>query len=193
MDASAIGTASVWLPDSLGDLINASAQRHGALDRYLRIVGRRRVMSSDRSVDVQTQIKEPVQISPQVQWHGLLQQRIKDSVALEGHQLDPNLRYLSEAVARSALCFFEGVSDLLPSEPYIYASQEGNLVAEFSGSSGGLSVMIGTDFAILFSSSEDQSKEYFYRRSDEPSDVRAGVKEAVAFISANLNGKALES
>ena len=45
---------------------------------------------------------------------------------------------------------FEAASDVLPGEPYIYSSVDGDLVAEFKDSYGRLTTIIGPTFTIGF-------------------------------------------
>jgi hypothetical protein len=61
-------------------------------------------------------------------------------------------RWLTPEVAGAALAFFQRSADLLPSEPYIYSSQQGDVVAEFGSKNGTLTSVISSDLVILFAS-----------------------------------------
>ncbi len=57
---------------------------------------------------------------------------------------------MTEDIATSASAFFEMTSDVLPSEPYIYSSQNGDLVAEFDASHGTMTGIIAKNLVVLF-------------------------------------------
>jgi hypothetical protein len=61
--------------------------------------------------------------------------------------------WLREEVGRSAIRFFQHTADILPSEPFIYASQTGALIAEFDTPAGALTTIISPTSIILFAAS----------------------------------------
>ena len=81
-------------------------------------------------------------------WLPTVQDRIRRSIIPHGQENDG--RYLDEDIITTALTFFEQTSDLLPSEPHIYSSGRGDLVAEFRGVDGSMTGIISRDFAMLF-------------------------------------------
>jgi len=58
--------------------------------------------------------------------------------------------WLDADVAGQALAFFQATSDVLPSEPYIYTSIEGDLVAEFRTPRGSMTSIVGKSSVINF-------------------------------------------
>ena len=80
-------------------------------------------------------IQAPSRISSQ--WLGAVLERVQNSIVPKDRESENDGRWLTEEVAASASAFFEMTSDMLPSEPYIYSSQNGDLVAEFDAHHGG--------------------------------------------------------
>jgi hypothetical protein len=87
-------------------------------------------------------------------WIGTIERRIQQSVP------DPTILnvndegWLDSDIATYALCFFDTTSDVLPtSEPYLYTTLNGDLVAEFAGRHGKLTNVISkgavNSFAIV--------------------------------------------
>jgi hypothetical protein len=89
-------------------------------------------------------------------WLERVTQRITNSIAPEKRQSDEEpQRWLSNDVAQGGLTFLRNASNLLPSEPYIYSSREGKLVAEFKGAHGNLTAIVSPNSTILFTSTEN--------------------------------------
>jgi len=84
------------------------------------------------------------------EWLPVVERRIRDSLAPYGTEYVNDGRWLSADVVRRAMKFFDAVSDVLPGEPYIYSSANGDLVAELKGLYGSLTVIIGPTFSIAF-------------------------------------------
>lgn len=81
-------------------------------------------------------------------WLATVQDRIRRSIIPHAQENDG--RYLDKEIVSTAVTFFEQTSDLLPSEPHIYSSNRGDLVAEFRGVDGSMTGIISKDFAVLF-------------------------------------------
>ena len=81
-------------------------------------------------------------------WLTTVQDRIRRSIIPHGRENDG--RYLDKEIVSTAVTFFEQTSDLLPSEPHIYSSNRGDLVAEFRGLDGSMTGIISKNFAMLF-------------------------------------------
>jgi hypothetical protein len=75
-------------------------------------------------------------------WLSDVSRRIKDSIVPEGCQCENEGQWLSPSIALAATAFFQLTSDVLPSEPHIYSSLSGDLVAEFAGPRGILNAVI---------------------------------------------------
>lgn len=85
-------------------------------------------------------------------WTGDVLRRLRDSTAPRGMNAPLDGKWIAESVARSAAAFFSSYASFLPSEPYIYASNDGDLVAEFQGPMGRLTAIIGDMETTLFAS-----------------------------------------
>jgi hypothetical protein len=106
-------------------------------------------------------------IPPVAAWLPSVERRIEDSIIpkeFENIQLgqvdfkatiEP-AEWLREDVGRSAVRFFQSAADILPSEPFIYASQSGALVAEFQTPAGALTTVISLNNIILFAAKTDE-------------------------------------
>jgi hypothetical protein len=91
-------------------------------------------------------------------WANAVQTRISKSIAPQGAEpLDR--RWLSVNVANVATQFFQVTADVLPGEPYIYSSNEGDLVAEFSGTHGTMTNIISPTFIFVFAVIDGESVE----------------------------------
>jgi hypothetical protein len=97
-------------------------------------------------------------------WAGQVERRIRDSVRREGRQRGENDgRWIGQDVADAAVEVVRQAADLIPSEPFIYASKKGDLVFEASGDRGSLTMIVGPTFALFFAVIDEQSET---RRAD---------------------------
>ena len=95
----------------------------------------------------------PTQIA--AKWMSTLTRRILDSVPVHPIPAPHDEGLLDPEIASKAIIFFKETSDLLPtSEPYIYTSLDGDLVAEFVGQQGKLTNVISRDAVNSFVVSE---------------------------------------
>lgn len=84
-------------------------------------------------------------------WLPKLERRIKNSAAQpEEELLDNDGSWLRRSVIDAADCFFRETSDVLPSEPYLYGSTKGDLVAEYNCPAGKMTQILGDRFVICF-------------------------------------------
>jgi hypothetical protein len=128
-------------------------------------------------------------ISPPVSWLPLVERRIEDSkIPKEYEPLEP-AEWLSEDVANAALRFFQNTADILPSEPYLYASKQGALVAEFTTGSGALTTIISPDSVVLFAvnaKESDKPIETTFRRGSNR--VREDLRDIVRRLAGSSHG-----
>ncbi|CAN7342532.1 hypothetical protein [Bosea sp. LjRoot237] len=87
-------------------------------------------------------------------WLSAVEARIRDSILPDGHSEEYLGEWLSPDAARAALAFFEAGADMLPSEPHIYGTSDGDLVAEFEGPEGRITSIVSRDETTLFGVSE---------------------------------------
>jgi hypothetical protein len=159
------GAATVRLlpPDSLL-LRSGGAIREAVVALYLGY-WRSRALPVPVSVTVGVEPKVPA-LSPWL---------LKVELRIQGSLIDPNSpskdqsRYLDWEVGAAALKFFRETADLMPSEPYMYASTEGDLVAEFNGDGGSLTIVIARDHIILFASIDQQPFVWRFGKGGENS------------------------
>jgi hypothetical protein len=83
-------------------------------------------------------------------WLPNVERRIRNSTNPPDTQYVNDGRFLSASIAQKAMEFFESTSDVLPSEPYIYTSMHGDLVAEFRTARGSMTNIIGQTSVITF-------------------------------------------
>src|SRR5690349_19137288 len=79
------------------------------------------------------QIRGPEPLA--ARWLGKVEQRIKNSIAVDAHCIGDQ-QFLSPEIASAATSFFQSTSDLFRTEPYVYSSRAGDLVAEFLATKG---------------------------------------------------------
>lgn len=97
-----------------------------------------------------------VVFNPNVSWLLSVTQRIEDSVAPNDNIVnDEPAGWLNAGAASAAKIFFKNAADLLPTEPHIYASSAGDVVAEFEGALGHLTCVISNEETVFFGVLED--------------------------------------
>ena len=77
-------------------------------------------------------------LGPAVAWLSEVERRIRDSIVPIEYSDLTSTEYLNEAAGSAALSFFQNNADLLPAEPHIYGTHDGDLVAEFETAIGRL-------------------------------------------------------
>lgn len=94
--------------------------------------------------------------------------------------------WLREDVGNSAVRFFQSAADLLPSEPFIYASQSGALVAEFQTPAGALTTVISLNNIILFAVKTDEPSAPIQVTSNRGTNrLREELREVVRTITGS--------
>jgi len=96
----------------------------------------------------EAEIRAPLPNIPD--WLDAVRHRIRDSIVPKGREADNNGQWLTEEIAGAACTFFEASSDLLPSEPFIYSSRQGDLVAEFASTAGSLTAIVSSKSVLLY-------------------------------------------
>jgi hypothetical protein len=92
-------------------------------------------------------------------WLAIVERRIRDSVLPRERAAENDGRWLSQEVANSAIQFFQQASGVLPSEPFIYSSTSGDLVAEFKTIRGVLTSVVTQSKVLAVVMVNDQLKE----------------------------------
>lgn len=88
-------------------------------------------------------------------WLAAVEARIRESILPEGHDDDDLGEWLTPPAAMAALSFFEAGADVLPSEPHIYGTPDGDLVAEFASPEGRMTSVVSRDDTTLFAVRSD--------------------------------------
>lgn len=114
-------------------------------------------------------------------WLGAVQRRLNASIGIEGSTIDGT--WLPEDVVTAANTFFNATSYLFPSEPYIYSSRVGNLVAEFESNLGRMTLILSKDSALALAS---VGPEKIQKRIDFASATPARLRSDVSGITDRL-------
>lgn len=145
---------------SLGQYL-ASSDEKRATEAWQRLIRRNSVsndygITSSNSVYVSPYVPY---IHPSVGWLPVIQQRIRDSVIPNEYEGPETTEWLREDIANAAISFFQKSADILPTEPHIYCSNSGNLVAEFATEKGNLTTVVSDQQAVIFVSLSDPDSE----------------------------------
>ena len=121
-----------------------------------------------------TVVYRPKQIMPS--WLEATQAVIRSSSAVGFVAPTESDRWLTEDVANAASDFFAETADLLPGEPHVYKSTEGDLVADFVTPNGKLTSIISPVFVLLFASSGNMKVS---KRIEQYSQLRFELSQIV--------------
>jgi hypothetical protein len=122
-------------------------------------------------------------------WVGMVEQRIRNSVGTQNDALSNDGETIVASVALNAIDLFQNTWDVLPGEPYIYASSKGDLVAEFKATQGSLMSIIAEKALLLFTVvNGDVSKDQWEDTSSRLNDIRNVLKRRTAQIQAKDDG-----
>jgi hypothetical protein len=83
-------------------------------------------------------------------WLSVVEQRIRASVRPAEQEGEESTEWLSQSAADMAITFFRNAADLLPTEPHIYATESGDLVAEFETQASNMTSVVSPAETILF-------------------------------------------
>jgi hypothetical protein len=125
-------------------------------------------------------------IAPVAAWLPAVERRIRDSIKPHGYENLGSTEWLGEDVGQAAIRFFQNAADILPGEPFIYASHTGALVAEFKNPRGALTTLISPDSVILFAVKADEPGTPVHmslKRSNTR--LRDDIKQVVQTVSGS--------
>ena len=120
-------------------------------------------------------------------WFHIIERRITRS-ALPDINTKNDGRWLTLDVAEAAWDFFKMTSDLLPGEPYIYGSQKGDLVAEFTAAHGTLTSITTPRFTLLFAVVDGIPIEKRIPRESSNSVLRSELKKLAELLRTGKHG-----
>ena len=126
-------------------------------------------------------------------WLSAVERRIRDSthadLSISSSRENADGRFLTREVANAAISFFRQSADLLPSEPYIYSSQQGDLVAEFESKHGILTSVISPNWVILFAGVHGMPVERTVQpQQDSAAAVRSAVRDIADMLRTGHHG-----
>jgi hypothetical protein len=120
-------------------------------------------------------------------WFRLVERRITRS-ALPDVNTKNDGRWLTLDSTKAAMDFFGSTSDLLPGEPYIYGSQKGDLVAEFTAVHGTLTSIVTPGFTLLFAVVDGVPIEKRIPRESSNSVLRSELKQLTELLRTGQHG-----
>ena len=120
----------------------------GLRERYLRLAALRAYRTLAARVKIEAEYE--LNIPPESPWLSIVERRINGSITPVEYEDKASADTVNEKVGQAALSFFRGAADVLPSEPFLYASLQGNLVAEFSSSKGTMTAVISPEETVVF-------------------------------------------
>jgi hypothetical protein len=96
----------------------------------------------------------------------IVETRIRGSALPDEYGREPSTEWLSEGAANAAIAFFRNGADLLPTEPHIYSTKSGDLVAEFETANGSMTSVVSDKQTILFAvlTGDDEPIQTIIRR-----------------------------
>jgi hypothetical protein len=95
------------------------------------------------------------QFPPPAPWLADVQRRLRNSVGVPT-AAGPDGRWLASGVVYAASSFFQATSDMLPAEPYLHSSLQGDLVAEFNSPYGPITMVVSGDHALAMATVQGQ-------------------------------------
>jgi hypothetical protein len=122
-------------------------------------------------------------------WLGAVQRRLNASIGLEGIEGRNDGAWLIKEVVSNANSVFDAASNLFPSEPYLYGSRAGDLVAEFEGKEGRMTMVVTKEALITFAVA---GKKTIRRQMKlipfTPADIRRGVADIANSLGSGSYG-----
>jgi len=180
--ATAASTAAFSISTPSQSFSLAEADKTTKLsDRYMKWIASHPRLSS---AETETSLLGPTRIS--AQWLCEVQERIQRSLLPRGQKNDG--RWLTEEIAVASSSFFETTSDLLPSEPYIYSSSKGDLIAEFKSDGGSMTGVITPEFVGLFAMVDGVPVERTLSFADPTKSMRQGLLDFTETIRTKQHG-----
>jgi hypothetical protein len=122
-------------------------------------------------------------------WLATVERRIRESINPYDVEYVNDGRWLTSTIAMQAMRFFQSTSDVLPGEPYIYSSMQGDLVAEFRAVHGSITSIIGTTSVVAFAVVNGEVvKEKLEFRSENLAAARQELKRLTDKLRTGQHG-----
>ncbi len=142
--ATAIATASIRIKEY--PYRNTFAHDACVIERYAGMFAKHVAALSDTKPEKALRDMHPITAT----WFNIVERRIRQSVLPVDQRAENDGRWLTQDIADSASAFFKTTSDVLPAEPFIYSSRNGDLVAEFSAPHGTLTNIVSQTSVVAF-------------------------------------------
>lgn len=134
--------------------------------------------------DAKTGAKAGPSPSP-AKWLADVERRIRNSILPSDSFVANDGRWLAANVANVATSYFQVMSDILPSEPYIYSSRAGDLIAEFRAERGTMTAIVSATYVRTFATVKDEPPFSKKWPLSAGSDL-FGLRKELAAITKNL-------
>ncbi len=170
-----------WRPEKAA-LVERYMRRHYLVNQVVRA----------RELHTPSQVSGPSLNAPA--WLSAVEQRIRAStrfnLAASVSRGEADGHWLTKEVADAAIAFFRKSADLLPGEPYIYSSRQGELIAEFGSRDETLTGVISSEWVILFANVRGTPVERTLRPQEiGATALRAAVRDIDDMLRAGHHGK----
>src|ERR1700692_1587910 len=140
------------------------------------------------SINIPSEVRGP-SVGP-ASWLASVERRIRNSIVPPGREAENDGRWLTYEIANAATSFFQTASDVLPSEPYIYSAQGGDLVAEFKGEHGTMTSVISSSHLIALAVIDGVPMETrMWLGAVSSSTVRKQLNSVMIMLRTGNNGR----
>jgi len=129
-----------------------------------------------------------LQFPPPAPWLADVQRRLSNSIGVMTATASDG-QWLSSDVVSAANLFFQATSDMLPAEPYLHSSLQGDLVAEFKSAHGPMTMIVSNRYALAMATINGepvQSKVAL--TAAQPSTLRAELAKITDALRAGKYG-----
>lgn len=110
---------------------------------------------------------------PVASWLDAVLRRLSASIGVTGES--PEGVWLDRDIVENAKNVFRVTSDLLPGEPHLSSSRQGNLVADFTSTHGMMCMVVSLDSVLLYAAVGDQESTQALRYNDMSTDALRGA------------------
>lgn len=118
-------------------------------------------------------------------WLADVQRRLTNSVGTTSDG-----QWLSASVVSAATLFFQATSDMFEAEPHLQSSLQGNLVAEFRGELGAMTLVVSDESALVMATINGEPvKSKMSLAGTWPAAWRSQVAKFTDALRANQNGR----
>ncbi len=159
------------------------------LERRLLEWAARKAIQQYEKQSVRIEYYKPYLAAPN-NWLSVVESRIRDSVKPDEYEIENSAEWLTADAAHAAIAFFSSGAEALPNEPHIYATNKGDLVAEFQTPQGNMTSVVSKDETILFAVLESDPQEPIQKVIRRGSNTfKEELRSVTKKLSAGQHGK----